>query len=149
MRFFLAAALLAATALSPAAAQRPIDFAAEAPAEGALVLPLGSEADLAARGTMLDPAGRAATRRALRSADFGYERDERLVLRGIGPWSQLVVIGTGTEPLTAAQLQDLGGAAAKETASNDGPVTIAAGNLLGADAATPGQRDPDPRTDEA
>ena len=50
MRFFAAIALMAATALTPALAARPIGFAEQAPAGGALVIPLASEAELASRG---------------------------------------------------------------------------------------------------
>ncbi|HEY0165001.1 MAG TPA: leucyl aminopeptidase, partial [Sphingomicrobium sp.] len=137
MRNVFPAALLAATAFTAAHAARPIAFSASAPQAGALVLPLGGEADLAARGAMLDPASRASVERALNSAEFDYSARSSLVLRGIGPWSQILVLGTGKDPLTATGLQDIGGLAAQETAANDGPVTLVASGLArsAADAA--------------
>jgi len=131
MRIAAAFALLAAaTALTPATAARPIAFAA-APAQqgGALVLPLASEADLAVRGAGLDAATRAAIGRAVAAADFDFKAGSTLALRGVGAWSQIVLIGAGAEPLTAATLQDIGGTAAAETIANDGPVTMLAAGL--------------------
>ncbi len=123
MRLALAFALLAATVTAPAAA-RPVQFAAEAPRQGALVVPLGSRADLAARGSMLDAAARAAIEQALESAEFDYKAKSVLSLRGIGPWAQIVLIGTGSDALTVPALQDIGGLAAQQTAKARGPVTI-------------------------
>jgi leucyl aminopeptidase len=95
----LIAAALIALAAAPADAARPVAFAAEAPRGGALVLPLGSRADLASRGA-LDAASRAAIERALDADAFDYKARSTLMLRGIGPYSHLLVIGTGSEPLT-------------------------------------------------
>lgn len=118
MRAVVAALSLALCAT--AAEARPIQFAVEAPQTGALVLPLASEADLAARGTMLDEGVRAAVSRALAAAKFDYKAGETLSLRGLGPWDQIVVLGARPEgegaALTAVELQDLGAAAAKATA---------------------------------
>lgn len=140
MRLFAATALLAiatATATTPADASRPVRFAAQAQQSGALVLPLASDADLATRGAMLDGATREAVRRALTSAEFDYSAKSSLTLRGIGPWSQIVVVGTGAGPLTPFGLQEIGGAAASETASFNGPVSVATAGLgTSADAAT-------------
>jgi leucyl aminopeptidase len=124
MRFAAAAVALLAFAFSPADAARPIEFAAEAPGQSALVLPLGNAGDLAARGTMLDARSREAVARALTAARFDYRRNATLPLRGIGPWSQILIVGTGSTPLTPAQLQELGGAAARATALEDGPVAF-------------------------
>ncbi|MFC7499564.1 leucyl aminopeptidase [Enterovirga sp. GCM10030262] len=129
MRFFAAIAFMAATALTPALAARPIGFAEQAPAGGALVVALASEAELASRGESIDAATREAIARALRSAEFDYAPGSSMTLRGVGPWSQLVVVGTGAEPLDAAALQDIGGTAAAETSGNDGPVALLAKGL--------------------
>lgn len=135
MRLFAAFALLA-LAFAPAAdAARPVQFSATAPAGGALVLPLGSAQDLATRGSMLDAASRAAVERALASADFDYKARSTLRLRGIGPWSQILVIGTGAEALRSAALQDVGGLAAQQTAGENGPVALSATGLDGHAAA--------------
>jgi len=130
MRLIAAAALLSLSLPAlPADAARPIRFASEAPRTGALVLPLGSAADLGTRGAMLDSATRAAVMRALTSAEFDYSANSTLALRGLGSWSQILVVGTGAGPLDAFKLQEIGGVAASETASIDGPVTLAASGL--------------------
>lgn len=135
MRFAAAAlALVALSAAAAAEAARPVRFAAEAERGGALILPLGADADLAARGTMLDAASRDAVGRALAAARFDYKKGKKLALRGIGPWSQILIVGTGSKPLGAAELHDIGGTAARETASEEGPVSLAAAGLA-ADAA--------------
>ena len=126
MRLFAvaAAALLAATALSPARAERPIEFAATAPAGGALVLPLRNADHLSHASGVLDDQARQAVARALTAADFDYERNAVLALRGIGPWSKIVVVGTGPTPFDNKGVQDLGGVAARETATEKGPVAV-------------------------
>ncbi|WP_129790451.1 leucyl aminopeptidase [Sphingosinicella sp. CPCC 101087] len=129
MRRLLTFALLAASALSAAPAARPIQFAEQAPAGGALVLPLGSADELATRGTMLDGATREAVSRALASADFRYRAGDTLALRGLGPWTQILILGTTGEGDQAVRLQTLGGTAAQETARENGPVAIAATGL--------------------
>ncbi len=138
MRSLASLALLAAftfSGISAAQAERPIRFAASAPNEGALVLPLAGEADLATRGTMLDEASRAAVARALESSNFRYGEHEMLSLRGIGPWSRILVIGLGGESDQSVRLQDVGGLAARETARENGPVTVLASGLGGPEAA--------------
>jgi len=133
MRLALRLALLA-TIAAPAAAERPIQFTTEAPANGALVLPLGSADDLARRGAMLDGPARDAVARALAAAEFRYRAGNTLALRGIGPWSMILVVGTNGDGVEAVRMQNLGGVAARETARENAPVTIATGGL-GADAA--------------
>jgi leucyl aminopeptidase len=93
------------------------------------VIPLRDAGELSTRGAALDPATRSAVARALASAEFDYGPKSTLTLRGIGPWDQLVVIGTGPAPLTAARLQDIGGIAARETVKTNGPVQVLAGDL--------------------
>lgn len=137
MRFaaILASAFAFALSLAPPAeAARPIEFAAAPPSSGALVLPLADAAELETRGTILDGASRAAVARALAAADFKYEANDALRLRGIGPWSQIVLIGTGGEALDARALQEIGGTAAQQTKSENGPVALIASGL-GGDAA--------------
>jgi leucyl aminopeptidase len=129
MRLALAIALLAAAPIATAEAARPIAFAAEAPRQGALVLPLAGRADLATRGAMLDPAARAAIERALQAEEFDFKAKSTLMLRSIGPYSQVLIVGMGTEPLTASALQDIGGLAAQQTAKLNGPVTIVASGI--------------------
>ena len=134
MRLLLAAALLA-TAAAPALAARPVEFAGQAPQAGALVLPLGSAADLGARGAMLDAGTRTTVERALTTAEFDYETGSTLALRGLGPWSQILVVGAGTDTVTVAEHHEIGGIAARETAGVDGPVALAAAGLDAAELA--------------
>jgi leucyl aminopeptidase len=124
--------LIAALALSaawPALASRPIEFEEAAPSGGALVLPLGAAEELATRGTMLDPEARGAVARALSAAEFRYRAESTLVLRGIGPWTQILIVGTAGDEPEELKLQNIGGIAARETAGENGPVAIAAAGL--------------------
>lgn len=126
----LSAAL--ALSLSAAAADaRPIAFADQAPAAGVLVLPLVAAADLAARGSSLDAATRAAVTRALTAAKFDYKAGASLSLRGLGPYDEILVLGAAPEKgaLTGVELRTLGGAAARATAKADSPVTFVASGL--------------------
>lgn len=125
--FCLALGLIASSAV----AERPVRFSDQSPAAGAVVLPLSSGADLTLRATMLDGASRDAVGRALAAADFRYRANSTLSLRGIGPWSQILVIGTAGDGEESVRLQNLGGIAARETAREDGPVALAATGLPG------------------
>ncbi len=131
MRRLAALALLASTVATTAFAARPVAFSAEAPSSGVLVLPLGSAEELATRGTMLDAPSREAVSRALTAANFRYRTSNTLSLRGIGPWSQILVVGTTGDAPEDVRLQNLGGTAARETVREDGPVAIAAADYAG------------------
>ena len=123
MRFAaIAAALLAATAFSVEAA-RPIAFSAQAPDRGTLVIPLRNS-DHLAHANVLDAASREAVARAIGGAAFDFSRNSTLTLRGIGPWSKIVLIGTGDTSFDATVVQDLGATASKETEADLGPVTL-------------------------
>src|SRR5688500_12823273 len=89
----LVAAALSLALAATAAEARPITFAAQAPQDGGLVLPLASDADLATRGAVLDPAVRAAVARALASAKFDYKAGSSLSLRGLGGYDEILVLG--------------------------------------------------------
>lgn len=130
----LAALTLASTlALAAAAAEaRPISFAAQAPQDGGLVLPLASDADLATRGAVLDPAVRAAVARALASAKFDYKAGSSLSLRGLGAYDEILILGARPaegSALTAVDLQNLGGQAARATAKSERPTAFVATGL--------------------
>ena len=129
MRPLFLLAFLAAGAAGAAPAARPVQFAEQAPTAGALVLPLGSEAELATRGAMLDPTSRQAVGRALESAGFRFRAGDTLQLRGIGSWSQILIVGTAGQGDETVRLQAIGGTAAQETAGENGPVAIAATGL--------------------
>jgi leucyl aminopeptidase len=121
---FTLALALAATA----AEARPIRFAADAPRGGAVVLPLGSEAELLTRGAALDPAARDALRRALVAARFEYKAGKTFSLREVHGYEQIVVLGAAGAQGPAA-LQDLGGLARRETAEANGAVALLAEGL--------------------
>ena len=135
MRLILAAVALACVGLGgTAAAERPVVFSPAVPGQGgALVVPLRSKADLAQFAAYIDPAARAAIERSLDAEAFDYAANSTLMLRGIGPWARILVVGLGTAPLTARALQDVGGLAAQQAGSVDGPVTILANGLAAAD----------------
>ncbi|HUE80169.1 MAG TPA: leucyl aminopeptidase [Sphingomicrobium sp.] len=125
MRFVVTAfALFAATALTAAAAARPVAFAANPSPLGTLVIPLRNADHLRHAAGALDTAARQSVARALAAAEFDFERDSVLTLRGIGPWSKIVVVGTGSAPFEARFVQDIGGTAAQQTSGDNGPVTI-------------------------
>lgn len=128
-RFALFTALAGLAFCVPAAhAERPIAFAAQPAAEGALVLLLGARDDLAARGGALNEAERASVGRALDSAGFGYGVRDSLTLRGIGEWSQIVVGGAPADMGEADQLT-LGATLARALSGETGPVSILAEGL--------------------
>ncbi|MDQ3246169.1 MAG: leucyl aminopeptidase [Pseudomonadota bacterium] len=129
MRLTLAIALFASLSVPTAvAAERPIVFSSTAPAQGALVIPVAAKDDLG-RVTALDAGSRAAVERALDDQSFDYSAGSTLLLHAIGPWSRLLLVGTGPAPLSASALQDIGGHAAQNVGSANGPVTIVATGL--------------------
>ena len=109
--------LLSGAVALPAEAARPIKFERQASPAGTLVIPLSSAADLQARGAVLDAASREAVGRALASARFDGKAGSKLSLRGIGAWSQILLVGTGPQPSAVPALHDIGGTAVQETAS--------------------------------
>lgn len=136
MRLLLAAVALACVGLpGRASAERPVLFSPAVTVQGgALVLPLRGKSDLARFAAHVDPATRASIERSLDSEAFDYARHGTLMLRGVGPWTRILVVGLGTVPLTARDLQDVGGLAAQQAGSVDGPVTIVVNGLASADA---------------
>jgi leucyl aminopeptidase len=131
-----ALALFALVVPTGAQAMRPVAFAEQAPQGGALVLPLASAEDLEGRGAVLDAATRAAVGRALTSAEFKCRTGDTLTLRGLGAWTQIIVVGAAGDEPESARLQDIGGIAARASARENGPVALIAGGL-GTDAGAP------------
>nr|WP_314443057.1 leucyl aminopeptidase [uncultured Sphingomonas sp.] len=119
MRLFLPAVGAVLALVSPAAAQRPVEFAASVPTGAALIVPLRSAADLARTAPLLDEPSRAAVERALGAAAFDYKAGSSLNLHGIGNYPEILIVGAGQEPLDARQLQDLGGTAVQKLAGKD------------------------------
>jgi leucyl aminopeptidase len=97
-------------------------------ARGTLVLPLGSAADLAGRGSGLDEATRLGVERAIASAGFSYGARQTLTLRGVGDWDRILLVGLGAGP-DAGDIQWTGAVAGRTLLGQDGPVTVLAGGL--------------------
>lgn len=157
---FAAAAALAAVSLSvalPADAQSRRTQAAEAPASltphaapavqravtfaaapgqpsGAMVLPLGAEADLAARGAALTPAVREAVAAALTAARFDYKARQTLSLHGVGGWDRILVVGLPTDA-APSDVQTAGIVAGRALIVQPGEMTVLTGGLSADSAA--------------
>ena len=114
-------------------AERPMGFAASAPAKGVLVV-LMADATLPSLDAVGVGAGeRSAIEAAIASAKFEGKANATLSLRGIGAHSRILLVGTGTAPAPLA-LAEAGGKAAQEVSSDAQPVAIT-GALRGAEGA--------------
>ena len=102
-------------------AERPVQFAASAPADAALVVVVNSAA--LPTGIELSAAERAGLEAAIASADFKGGAGDTLSLRGIGTRPRLLLIGVGEEP-SALDLATAGGKAAQELKGEVAPVAI-------------------------
>ena len=106
-------------------AERPIRFAATAPADGVLVIPMAGASDLSHVPATL----RAAVTSAVETAGFKAAADKTLSLYGVGGYHRIVLVGVPAGQLDPAALADFGGRAAQETRDNRQPVAILAGTL--------------------
>lgn len=102
---------------------RPIGFAARVSPGGVLVIPTASGRlpDLSAAG--VDAGTRAALERAVADAAFTGAAGSTLTLRGIGPWSRILLVGAQG----AGGVRDAVGGAAQELRDAGAPVAIAGG----------------------
>ncbi|MCK7594754.1 leucyl aminopeptidase [Pseudomarimonas salicorniae] len=101
------ALLLAASA---AQAQRQIEFADyQLPESGALAISVAKGLPDGGAFAELDARLEGALRRAANTAGFSGDRGVVLNLFGIGEFEQLIVIGTGVDPVDARLLEDVGG----------------------------------------
>lgn len=128
----------APASLTPRAApavQRPVTFAS-APGQpsGALVLPLGAEADLATRGAALTPAVREAVTAALSAARFDYKARQTLSLHGVGGWDRILIIGLPAEA-RAAEVQTAGIVSGRALIAQPGEMTVLTAGLTADSAA--------------
>ena len=123
-----AASASATTADSSRAAppsQRAVSFAdGHAIENGVLVLALRSADDVPSIGGSTGEA----VQRAVTSAEFGFRARQTLSLRGIGGWSQILVVGLGAEP-TASDIQWSGAVAGRSLLSATDGVTVQAPGL--------------------
>lgn len=113
---------------APAQARAVTFAAAAATPSGALVLPLGSEADLDTRGAVLDAGARQAIASALTAARFDYKARQTLSLHGVGGWDRILVVGLGETP-TAAAVQTAGIVAGRALNSQPGELTALTSGL--------------------
>ena len=104
---------------------RPIDFAQQAAAEGALVI-LMSGAELPPSG--LDAATTAAIQKAVAAARFEGKAGSTLALRGIGQHGLIQLVGFAGEEDKARRLLNAGGKIAQDLRGEALPVAIT-GNL--------------------
>lgn len=115
---------------------RPVSFAAGTSDEqGVLVLPLADQDDLELRAAMLTDTQRNAVARALESAGFSYAAREQLSLRGIGEWSQILVLGLGDQ-MTQSDYETAGAVVGRSLLEETRPVTVMGTGLTGREAAT-------------
>ncbi|MND63690.1 leucyl aminopeptidase [uncultured Brevundimonas sp.] len=130
-----AAAPAALTPRAAPAAQRAVTFAATpGQPSGALVLPLGAEADLAARGAALTPAVREAVAAALTAARFDYKARQTLSLHGVGGWDRILVVGLPTEA-KPSEVQTAGTVAGRALIAQPGAMTVLTAGLSADNAA--------------
>jgi len=133
-----AASAEAPAALTPRAApavQRAVTFAAmPGQASGALVLPLGAEADLATRGAALSPAVRDAVAAALTAARFDYKARQTLSLHGVGGWDRILVVGLPADA-KPADVQAAGTVAGRALIAQPGAMTVLTSGLSADSAA--------------
>lgn len=133
-----AASAEAPAALTPRAApavQRAVTFGAmPGQASGALVLPLGAEADLATRGAALAPAVREAIAAALTAARFDYKARQTLSLHGVGGWDRILVVGLPADA-KAADVQAAGTVTGRALIAQPGAMTVLTSGLSADSAA--------------
>nr|WP_312147717.1 leucyl aminopeptidase [Brevundimonas sp.] len=126
------AAAAEARDLTPRAApavQRAVTFAATpGQASGALVLPLGAEADLVTRGAALTPEVRDAVAAALTAAGFDYKARQTLSLHGVGGWDRILVVGLPVDA-KAADVQTVGIVAGRALIAQPGAMTVLTAGL--------------------
>ncbi|UNU44267.1 leucyl aminopeptidase [Sphingopyxis sp. YF1] len=103
--------------------ERPIGFAAAAPARGVLVVLMDSAALPALDAVGIGTAERAAIEAAVAGAKFEGKANATLSLRGIGAHNRILLVGTGSAPTLLARAE-AGGKAAQEVRSDAQPVTL-------------------------
>lgn len=102
-------------------ATRPIGFASKAASSGALVIVMNS-AKLP--DGALDSASATAVDKAITSAKFEGKDGSTLNLRGIGGYSRILLVGTGTDGSSETRARNAAGKAASELRSEKQPVSI-------------------------
>ena len=117
----------------PNSAQRPVAFAAQAPAGAALVVLMAS-AELPS-GLPLSEAERASVAAAIKAGEFAGKANEALSLRGIGAFPRVLLVGTGDKPAPLA-VQEAAGKAAQDLRGENAAIAVFGANgAVMADAA--------------
>ncbi|MCG6116702.1 MAG: leucyl aminopeptidase [Aquimonas sp.] len=103
-------ALLACLLAFAAEAQRVIEFEAYAvPDDGALAVTVKRGVPQEGAFAELDAAAGGALGRAAANAGFTGERGTMLNLHGLGGYTQVILVGTGEDPVSPRLLEDIGG----------------------------------------
>ena len=105
-------------------AERAIGFAANAPANAALVIVMTDAALPPLNGVTLGAGERQAITAAIAAASFDGKAGSTLSLRGIGAHPRILLVGAGVSPSSLA-LAEAGGKAAQELKSEAQPVVVA------------------------
>lgn len=126
MKRWIMSAVSALAMVAPALAQAPaIEFAkADRPSAGAVVLPVGKDGALSGLARDADRAAKGAITEAMSAAGFKGGAGQTLPLYGIGPYSAVLLIGTGDGVQTPSDLQTYGGLAAQNTLKWKSPVSV-------------------------
>lgn len=99
------------------AAARAIDFAAaELPTTGFVVLPVGKDGGLTGLATQVDATTQGAIIKAIGLAKFTGEAGQSMTLYDVGPYSAVLLVGTGAAAKSAVDLRVFGALAAKGSA---------------------------------
>ncbi len=125
-RPFRLAAMASAVALTllalPAAAQRTYVFAPYAvPRSGTVVVPVRAGVPDEGAFAALDAASGGALRRAVVASNYRGAADTQLDLPGIGAFDRVLLVGTGSAPVTPRLLEDVGGRVGHAAARSRSP----------------------------
>ena len=108
------AGLAAVLGSAGAANALPVTFVdGPAASTGAVALPVASGGRLGAQAQAVDRATGGAVTRAIAAAAFSGSNGSVLTLYAVGPYSRVILIGTGAAPLDRVGLEDFGGRLAR------------------------------------
>lgn len=126
MKHWITTAVAAMAMAMPAFAEpRPVEFERAArPASGAVVLPVGKDGALTGLSQDADKAAKGAIAAAIATAGFKGEAGKSLALYGAGPYSAVLLVGTGEGVKTAQDLKTYGGVTAQGTSGWKTPVKV-------------------------
>lgn len=98
------------------------------------MVPLASIDELPARTAELTAAERQPISRALETSEFTFAEGQRLSLRGIGEWRQIIVVGLGDDP-GLADYQMIGAVTGRALLEEADAITVIASGMTGEAAA--------------